>query len=381
MRHVIAWIAMAGSAVALSACREVHGEAPAPARAVKVMEPHPAGSPSGTRYAVTIQPSQQIPLAFKSGGYVDDVLQRRGADGRLRAVQAGDAVPAGARLARVREGDYRERLNQAQASLAELQAAMTKATLDRERARALYAAEALTKVDLDAAEAAYDANAARLANARAQIELAGISLRDTALVAPRSGVILDRKIENGTLVGSGTLGFVLVDIAVVKAVFGVPDSLVGRITLGQPLDVTSDAFPGERFTGRVTGVSPAADQQTRVFDIELSIPNADARLRPGMIGGIEIPAAAGQQPAAGGQPSALAVPLAAIVRPTDGADRFALFVAEGRGEHATVRSRTIALGGVSGNLVTVANGLSAGERVVVMGASLLKDGETVRVIP
>ncbi|HJZ73607.1 MAG TPA: hypothetical protein VKE51_17825, partial [Vicinamibacterales bacterium] len=158
MRTVIATVALAGAALTLPACREVHGEAKTPTRAVKVAAPQPAGRPSGTRYAVTIQPSQQIVLAFKSGGYVDDILQRHGADGRLRPIQAGDMVPAGARLARVRDADYRERFNQATASLSELEATQVKAVRDRERARALFAAEALTKPDLDAAEAAHDAN-------------------------------------------------------------------------------------------------------------------------------------------------------------------------------------------------------------------------------
>jgi len=379
MRTVIAGIVLAGAALALPACREVHGEAKPPTRAVKVIEPQPAGRPSGTRYAVTIQPSQQIVLAFKSGGYVDEVLQRRGADGRLRAIQAGDMVTSGARLARVRDADYRERFKQATASLSELEAAQIKADHDRERARALFAAEALTRPDLDAAEAAHDANVARLASARAQIELADIALRDTALVAPAGGVILDRKIETGSLVGSGTTGFVLGDIRVVKAVFGVPDALVSRIAPGQALDVTTDAFPGKRFTGRVTAVSPAADQQTRVFDVEISIANADGRLRPGMIGGVEIVAdAAHETPADAGN---VAVPLAAIVRAAGGGDHYAVFVAEGRGDKAFVRSRAVELGRVTGNLVAVGAAVHNGERVVVMGASLLKDGEEVRVIP
>jgi len=379
MRTLLTWVALAGVAMTLPACREVHGETSMPTRAVKVVEPQPTGRPSGTRYAVTIQPSQQIPLAFKSGGYVDEILQRRGADGRLRAVQAGDMVAAGTRLARVRESDYRERFNQATASLSELEAAQTKAERDRERARTLFAAEALTKPDLDAAEAAHDANIARLASARAQIELAGIALHDTALIAPSGGVILDRKIETGSLVGSGTTGFVLGDIALVKAVFGVPDALVRRMTLGQPLAVTSEAFPGERFTGRVTAISPAADQQTRVFDIEISIANRDGRLRPGMIGGVEIVTDGGREMAA--DTGAVAVPLAAIVRAAGGGDHYAEFVADGRGDKATVHSRTITRGPVTGNLVAIGGGVRAGDRVVVMGASLLKDGEEVRVIP
>src|SRR5262249_15175207 len=154
---------------------------------------------------------------------------------------------------------------------------------------------------------------------------------------------------------------------------------VRRMTLGQPLAVTSEAFPGERFTGRVTAISPAADQQTRVFDIEISIANRDGRLRPGMIGGVEIVTDGGREMAA--DTGAVAVPLAAIVRAAGGGDHYAVFVADGRGDKATVHSRTITLGPVTGNLVAIGGGVRAGDRVVVMGASLLKDGEEVRVIP
>jgi len=383
MTRILAFMTIAASAVALTACREVHGEAAhAAPRPVKAMEARPAETPSGIRYAVSIQPYEQIPLAFKSGGYVDAVMQRRAADGRWRALQAGDTVPAGAIVARVREADYRERINQSNASLQELEAGMAKAQLDRDRARTLFAAEALVKPDLDAAEANYDAYVARLASARATIEMAQIAMRDTALVAPRGGIILERKIEAGSLVGTGTIGFLLGDVAVVKAVFGVPDSLVHRITLGQPLDITTEAFRGSRFTGRVTAVSPSAEQQSRVFDIEVSIANADGRLRPGMIGAVEV--MADKTAAEAVEAAVPAIPLSAIVRSEKRADQYAVFVVDGSGpvkDVETVHARAVTLGGVQGNLVAVTTGLAPGERVVVMGATLLKDGEAVRVIP
>jgi hypothetical protein len=75
----------------------------------------------------------------------------------------------------------------------------------------------------------------------------------------------------------------------------------------------------------------------------------------------------------------VAVPLAAIVRATGGGDHYVVFVTEGRNDLAIVRARTIALGRVTGNLVAV-SGVHASDRVVVMGASLLQDGEAVRVM-
>jgi len=372
-----ACLVAAAAATLFAGCREVHGEAPVAPRPVKVMGVRAADAPAGIRYAVSIQPYEQIQLAFKVGGYVDQVMQRRGADGRSRALQAGDTVSAGAILARVRAEDYRERVNQANASLQELEVAQAKAELDRHRARVLFAAQSLVKPDLDSAEAAYDANVARIASARAQIEMAQIAVRDTALVAPRSGIILERRIETGSLVGSGSLGFVLGDVASVKAIFGVPDSLVHRITPGQALNVTTEAYRGSKFTGRVSAISPSADQQSRVFDIEVRIANADGRLRPGMIGSVEVVADA--RPADAIEAAAPAIPLSAIVRSEKHPDQYSVFVID---DHAnTVQARQVTLGGVQGNLVAVTSGLATGERVVVMGATLLKDGDAVRVIP
>jgi RND family efflux transporter MFP subunit len=345
---------------------------------VKIAAARATEAPAGIRYAVSIHPYEQIPLAFKASGYIDAVQQRRGADGRVRALQAGDAVRGGAVLARVRNAEYRERVNQAKASIAELETAIGKAHLDYERARALFAAEALVRPDFDAAQANYDANVARMASARAQHEMAEISLRDTALVAPSSGIILERKIEVGSLVGAGTLGFVLADVSSVKARFGVPDSQVSRLTLGQPLAVSTEAFRGDRFAGRVTAISPSADAQSRVFDIVVSIPNADGRLRPGMIGAVEID---GDAPASTLEIGAPAIPLTAVVRSVRQPAASAVLVVAASAHNATVRARAVTLGGVQGNLVAVTKGLEAGERVVVMGATLVKDGESVRVIP
>jgi len=370
-----AFCALALTVGANAGCRDVHGEAIAAPRPVKVMGVRALKTSAAARYSASITPNEQITLAFKTSGYVDQVLQRRGADGRMRALQAGDAVPAGAVLARVREADYQERVNQAVGSLGELEATQAKATLDLERARTLFAAQALTKPDLDAAQASYDVTLARIVAAKAQLETARLSLKDTALVAPRGGIILDRKIEIGSLVAGGSIGFVLADVSSVKAVFGVPDSLLPRLSPGQPLTITTEAFRGRSFAGRVTAVSPSADSQSRVFDIEVTIPNRDGELRPGMIGAVEL---LPEPSAAAGRFTSPAVPLAAVVHADTRPDQYSLFIVAG---DSVARLRAVKLGAIEGNLVSVTSGLESGERVVVMGATLLKDGDSVRVIP
>jgi len=374
-------IALAAVTLATTACQQVEGkgQAETPAtRPVKVQAAEKMAPDSRARYSATIRADEEVSLAFKTSGYLDTITQRRGADGRMHALQAGDTVRAGEVVARVRESEYREHVNQAASSLREAEVAQVKAQLDLERAKGLFAAQSLTKPDLDAAQAAFDSSRERVASARAQLALAEISLRDCALIAPIAGVVLERKVEAGTLVGTGAVGFVIGRVTPVKVVFGVPDVLVHRITPGTELDVATEAFGETRFHGRVTAISPSADLQSRVFNVEVTVPNADGRLKPGMIGRVELNAGPGAMAAA--DPTSVSVPLEAVVQSTANGGRYAVYVIEGSGDHAVARARAVALGDVRGNSVAVTQGLQPGERIVVSAASMLVDGEAVRIV-
>ncbi|HEX6739825.1 MAG TPA: efflux RND transporter periplasmic adaptor subunit, partial [Vicinamibacteria bacterium] len=259
---------------------------------------------------------------------------------------------------------------------AEAEASLAKSKADSVRAESLYQGKALTRTDYDSATAGLAAAQARLAGARASLETAQISLNDASLVAPADGVVLSRGVEVGTLVGAGTVGFTIADVTRVKAVFGVPDLIVQRVHVGRSFQVTTDAYPNVEFPGKVTAVSPAADAQSRVFSVEVTIPNADRRLKSGMVGTVEVAAPGGVEIT----PGAPTVSVAAVVKSTR-AGAFAVFVADGPDEGATARARDVTLGRISGNRVAVDAGLKVGDRVIVSGASLLVDGDRVRVIP
>jgi RND family efflux transporter MFP subunit len=332
-------------------CTRIEGEEAATAQPVRAAAVTQAPAPSGVRYSATIEPYEQVSLAFKTSGYVDQVLVRKGADGRVRTAQPGDEVARGTILARIRETDYRERVAQGRSRLAESEASLTKARLDLERALALFGAESLIKPELDAAQAAFDGAQARVRSATADLELAEIALRDCLLVAPASGVVLERNVDVGSLASPSAMSFVIGDVQSVKARFGIPDSAIASIRLGDALGVTVEAIGAETFIGKLTAIAPAADPQSRVFDVEVTIPNGAGRLRPGMIGTVAIGADAGTEP------RPLTVPLTAIVRAPE-----------------------VQLGQVTGNGIAVQQGLAIGDSVVVSGATLLVDGAQVQVI-
>lgn len=379
MKPLNVLIALSAAALAAAGCTNVRGEEPKAARPVKAQAVTLSTPSVAVRYSAAIEPFEQVPLAFKASGYVDDVRRQAGADGRMRNAQPGDLVARGAVLARVRESEYRERVNQSRSRIAEADAALAKARLDLDRARTLIAAASLTRPELDAAQASHDTAEAKLAGARADLELAETALRDCALVSPATGIVLERKIEIGSLVAAGTVGFIVADISAVKAHFGIPDSMIQSVTPGERIDLVVESVAGATFQGRVTAVAPAADAQSRVFDVEVTIPNPDRRLRPGMIGSVSVrPADARAATASRSVPT---VPLTAIVKSKSDAGGYAAFTIERRGETEIARVRPVELGDVAGNAIEVVKGLTAGERVIVTGATLLVDGEEIRVIP
>src|SRR5262249_55312501 len=174
-------------------------------------------------------------------------------------------------------------------------------------------------------------------------------------------------------VAAGTVGFVLADTRSVKAVFGAPDVEMRRLRLGMPLALTTEAYPGREFRGKVTAISPSADTKSRVFDIEVTVPNPHDQLKSGMIATLELPNAEPSEPL-------LAVPVAAIVASRRSGQGYAVFVVQDQAGKQVARARDVILGPALGNMVAVQRGLKAGERVVTTGAPLVVDGETVQVV-
>ncbi len=357
----------------LVACRrEQARERPLTPVSVRTVEQYSGGG--GARYSGNIEPFSQVDLAFKVGGYIQEIRQVRGVDGRMRNIQQGDRVAKGTVLARVRESDYVDKVNQAKAQLAQTKVASEQAKLDFDRASNLYASQSLTKPEYDAAKAKLDSSLAALEGANAQLSEAEMAREDCSLKAPMEGVLVKRMIEVGALVGPGTPGFVLADTTSVKVVFGVADVLLATLRVGNFINITSEAFGARQFRGQVSAISPSADPKSRVFDVELKVPNPRQELKPGMIAALQLP---GEKLAA----PVPVVPLSAIVRPKDDLTGYAVLVVEEQGGKQVAHARKVRLGEVYGNTIAITEGLGSGERVIVAGATLVTDGEAVRIIP
>jgi multidrug efflux system membrane fusion protein len=193
------------------------------------------------------------------------------------------------------------------------------------------------------------------------------------MTSPMDGVILSRNIEIGSLVGPNVIAFQVADTRSMKAVFAVPDVLVSQLKTGSPLTLTTEAVPGVGFGGTITRIPPNADQTTRVFDVEVTIPNDRGLLRTGMIASLKLEGAQ-----AASQPT---VPIESVVRPLGQDHGYAVYIAERHGPWVTARLRIVELGDIVGNKIAVNRGLKPGDRVIVRGAGIVTDGQHIRILP
>jgi RND family efflux transporter MFP subunit len=213
---------------------------------------------------------------------------------------------------------------------------------------------------------------AGVAAARAALQQAELALQDTYLRAPITGWVLARTIEVGSLAGNAGPGFSLIDARQVKAVFGVPDTALKMVQKGRTQKITIEAL-SHPVKGVVTAISPQADARSRVFSVEVTIPNPLDEMRPGMIGNLTIP----EKQEATTRP---VVPLSAVVRSPDKPGGYAVFSLERRGGKTYAVAKDITIGSMYGNSLEVIEGAAAGDPIVVMGAATIRNGEEVRVI-
>ncbi len=275
-------------------------------------------------------------------------IQQLFQEGAIPAQQV-DAARAAAEAARAQheaaQAQWRAAREQLRAAQAALQLAQTN-----------FQQVALRQRDVEQAEAA-------VRQAEAALRLARLQLQHTAVRAPLSGVVVERRVDPGEYAAPGAPLLVVADVSTVRVSLAVSETQIRTVRVGQVVRVTVDALPGRSFTGRVEGWSPAADPRTRSFLVKVRLPNPDGALRPGMF--------------ARGRVSVLsrrdvpAVPEEAVSR--EGTRAYVFVVASG-----VARRRAVTVGLSADGWVEVP-GLSPGTRVVVSGRALLRDGDPVRV--
>jgi membrane fusion protein (multidrug efflux system) len=258
----------------------------------------------------------------------------------------------------VRRGQLLAVLSQAQetAQLNGALAAEQQAAAQYERVSTLFERGFATRAQLDLQTAAAERARAEAAQARAAIG-------DRMIRAPFSGRTGLRAISAGAVVQAGTPLVTISDLSRIKLDFTVPETRLAALAVGQEIEASAAAFPGETFRGRIATIDPVIDPSSRAVMVRAILPNPGTRLKPGMLLSVRIRR---------GDRLADAVPeLAAI---GNGAARSVFVLGPGN----VARSVTVTTGLRDGGLIEV-NGLPRGARVITEGVLKVTDGMEVRL--
>ncbi len=264
-------------------------------------------------------------------------------------VVPGQSVKAGELLARLDSRELRARLDQAMA-------VRQQAENDLKRASTLLNQKIGTQAEFDNAQSKY-----RVAQAVATE--AETLLGYTQVIAPFDGTITRQHADVGDLATPGKPVLEIQDERALRLEADVPESVIGKITLGNKLPVRIPALD-TTFEGVVSEIAPAADPVSCTFLVKLDLPSAP-NLRAGQFGRVAMPA---------GETSALRAPASAVAQ--RGQMEIVFVAADG---HAQMR--LVKTGKRVGNEVEVVSGLSAGESVVLDGAAQLRDGQPLLIKP
>jgi RND family efflux transporter MFP subunit len=287
-----------------------------------------------------------------------------GQGGRVTAVlvDAGSWVRAGQVLAVI---DRSVQAQQAAQLAAQVEAARANASLAQsnyERALALKDRGFVSKAELDSKKSTRDAANAQVRVAQAQLGATRAQIGQLNVIAPTGGLVLERNIEVGQVVGPGSGAlFRLAKGGEVEMRAEMPQQDLAVVRVGMPATVVP-LGSDKRFSGAVWQVSPTINPQTRQGQVRISIP-FDPAIRPGGFGEARITA---------GQTTAPVLPQSAVMSDTRG--NYVYVVGKGN----KIERRSVEVGPVEDVGVTIVAGLSGQEQVVETAGPFLNAGQLIR---
>jgi RND family efflux transporter MFP subunit len=304
-----------------------------------------------------------------------DIAPRTG--GRLLSVnvQLGDRVRRGQVLAKVEDREIVEQVRAAEASqevakatIRQREADLKVAELNFERSKNLFGRQLLAKQALDDAESRYmaavaqtDLSRAQLLQNEARLQELRINLQHTSVASPVDGYVGKRNVDPGAMVNTNTAIASVVDISRLRLVVNVVEKDLRLVNAGDVADVEVDAFPGEKFSGKIARVAPVLDPATRTATMEVEIPNGDHKLKPGMYARINLTVEE--------RKNALVAPKNAVI---DFENKRGVWMPNDQKRAAFV---PVTLGIEGPEQIEILSGLKEGDRFVTTGAGAVRNND------
>ena len=323
------------AAVLVCSCGEKgKSETKAPTR-VKTQMVSPGFVDNAQPYVGIVEEREATAVSFTGMGVVKRML-----------VSEGQAVSRGQLIAEMDD-------TQARNLLASAEADMTRADDALQRYGMLHENGSLVELQ------------SKVAQAKSQLEVAKKNLADCRLTAPVSGIIGKKMIGAGETAMPSQAVVNILDISTVKVKVAIPEAEIGSVSPNTRSSVFVAAIDRSYEGGRIEkGVT--ADALTHTYDIRINVTNTDRRLLPGMVASVKF------TPEGSSSLSGKSIPVASVQKGSDGS--LFVWVID---KDSTVHRSTVTLGSTRGNYISVVDGISLGQRIVIEGYQKLSDGTKV----
>jgi RND family efflux transporter MFP subunit len=327
-----------------------------------------AGGPAAPAVSVIVPGRQQVPRTISATGTLaarrDMPVGVAGEGGMIARVlvEPGQWVGAGQTLAVIERSVQSQEAQQLAASIEVARADARLAQQELQRAQSLVSRGFVSKADVERRIATRDAANARVKVAQAQLGATRARIGRLDIRAPAAGLVLDRKVEPGQIVGAGSGAlFRIAQGGQMELLARLPQTDLSTLSVGVPVTVTPVGSQ-QSYQGSVWQISPVIDPQTRQGVARISIPY-NRELRPGGFAAATIKAGATVAPL---------LPESEVL--TDDAGTYVLVVTSNN----TVQRQPVRIGTVTDKGVVIAEGLNGNERVVQSAGAFLNPGEKVR---
>lgn len=319
--------------------------------AVTIVEVKQTQKPNTLKLTGTVEGLTSAIISSRFDGKIAQVL-----------VEDGQAIPKGATLLTLDIVEMANTVRIAQNNIRQTEANYNTAQADYQRYYNLHAKNAVTKQQLESAEARMITSRTEVDNAYANLNNAQNQIADGNIISPVTGVVANKVVTIGQIVSPGTALLTVEQIDQIYVVVNVEQKDIAAAKLGANVAVTVDSYPEQVFGGTVAVINPVAGNESRMFRVKIKINNPGQLLKPGMFA---------QTILTVGEPqSILAVPRTAVMGQKG--LHYVYVTINGQGKKTLVET-----GDLIGDLIEVKKGLHVGMAVVIDNLDKIKDGDAL----
>jgi len=355
------------AAVLVAGCSKEEAEAPPIIRPVKIIEVGALEEGLARAFPGKVVANHTVELAFRVPGQI-----------AKWPINEGQELKKGDFVAQLDQRDYKAALGRVQAQYSGAVATRKEAAANFSRAEQLLPSGAIAQATHDEMRAVYDNAKARESSIGQEIRKAKLDLEYTTLTAPFDGIVSTKYAENFENVNAQQPVIKYEDIAAIDIVIEIPEFVWGRVSrakaegkaaVSSPLMATFDAHPGQEYEVSVKEFQTTANPETQTYSVRLSMAQPDDfQVFPGMTAKVKAELADVSS-------DGFSLPVQAVFGGNDGT-KYVWIV----GGDMTVKKHKVSVGEMSGNDISITNGLNGGEKVVTAGVNTLQPDTKVTIL-